>query len=189
MPVTAANYLQRAFDRYPVAWDEAPFIYRTLNFSRNKVALDLDLTIQEDFDLSNKPAYVQLSNNFVAVRRVYLIGDVYQYLLVRKPSLFEPFKLNSKPLAYVLKSPNRVYLLPQQYTIDEEKLRVVYVPSLPELTTLEDVETYLPETVLELVALQICVRLAENDLQYALKAYFENEYKLLCMSYTAKGAF
>lgn len=189
MTITAADYLRRAFDRYPVAWDENPFIYRTLNFSRNKVALDLDITTEETFDLTDKPFYVELSNPFLAVRRVYLVGDVYQYKLTRKPSIFEPYQINTKPLHYVLKAPQKIFLIPQQYRIDNEKLKVVYVPFLTDLNKLDDVENYLPDIVLELVALQVCIRLAENDLQYGLKAYFENEYKLLCLIYGSKGVY
>jgi len=189
MAVTAQNYFQYAFDRYPIAWDEGPFLYRTLNYARNKVALDLDLTTREEFSLENNPNSLTLSKNFLAVRKVYLVNNNFQILLKRKPNLFQPFKYALKPLNYVLKAPNKIYLLPQDYKADEnDKIVIDYVPILDPMQRLSDEETYIPETALDLVVLQICLRLAENDLQYAMKGYFEAEYKLR-LATLQRGAF
>jgi hypothetical protein len=189
MAITAQNYFQLAFDKYPIAWDESPFLYRALNFARRKVALDLNITTREEFDLSTKPTSLTLSQNFLSVKRVYFKAKNYSFLMTRKPNNFQPFKYFWKPVNYVLKAPNTILLLPTDYYYsDGDKIIVDYVPWLSELTSLSAEENYLPEIAIEPVALQICAKLAENDLQYGAKAYFENEYKLKIME-LIRGAF
>jgi len=189
MAITAQNYFQLAFDKYPIAWDESPFLYRALNFARRKVALDLNITTREEFDLSTKPTSLTLSQNFLSVKRVYFKAKNFGFPMTRKPNFFQPFKYFGKPTNYVLKAPNKILLLPMDYYYnDGDKIIVDYVPWLSDLTSLSAEENYLPETAIELVALQICAKLAENDLQYGAKAYFETEYKLKIME-LVKGAF
>ncbi|MCC6026915.1 MAG: hypothetical protein LM575_08130 [Caldimicrobium sp.] len=210
---TAQEYFQRVFDRYPVAWDEGPFLYRQLNFARNQVALDCDVVKKVVYPA--KTDIIILSQPFLAVRKVYYKkgGDypvymfwsrfktwleltqitkgkwhidnvsskfVFSYELKYKATPFSPFpKWSEFPTNFYVIYPNRIQILPPSFVKDINScFEIYYVPKCQDMTSLTDIETDLPEQLAELVVLQVCMRLAENDLQYAVKQYFENEYKL-----------
>jgi len=177
---TAQEYFQRVFDRYPVAWDEGPFLYRQLNFARNQVALDCDVV--KKFSIPANIDVITLPRPFLAVRRVYYQkkGNEFTYALKYKATAFNPTKKWSDfPTNYYLVYPNRIFILPTDFKkTSEDKFEIYYVPKCQDMWNLGDVEADLPEQLAELVVLQVCMRLAENDLQYAVKQYFENEYKL-----------
>jgi|GEM_PF-6119238 len=180
---TALEYFQRVFDRYPVAWDEGPFLYRQLNFARNQVARDCDIiTI---FQHTADTDIVYLPRAFLAVRKVYLKTNdsSIMYALRYKAVPYSPVtEWQSWPVNYYLVYPNEVHILPSNF---EKRIdwyfEIHYVPKCQDMSKLSDEEQDLPEQVFELVVLQVCMRLAENDLQYAAKQYFENEYKLLLL--------
>ena len=177
---TAQEYFQRVFDRYSVAWDEGPFLYRQLNFARNQVALDCDVV--KKFSIPADIDVITLPRPFLAVRRVYYQkkGNEFTYALKYKATAFNPTKKWSDfPTNYYLVYPNRIFILPTDFKkTSEDKFEIYYVPKCQDMWNLGDVEADLPEQLAELVVLQVCMRLAENDLQYAVKQYFENEYKL-----------
>jgi hypothetical protein len=177
---TAQEYFQRVFDRYPVAWDEGPFLYRQLNFARNQVALDCDvvkkLVVPADTNV------ISLTRPFLAVRKIYYKkSDAdFSYELKYKATAFSPFsKWSNLPTNFYLIYPNQIQILPVNFTTNaNDYFEIYYVPKCQDMSSLADVEADLPEQLSELVVLQVCMRLAENDLQYAVKQYFENEYKL-----------
>lgn len=177
---TAQEYFQRVFDRYPVAWDEGPFLYRQLNFARNQVALDCDV-VKKISTPANTDVII-LDRPFLAVRRIYYRkkDNEFTYALKYKPTAFNPTKKWSySPTNYYLVYPNRIYILPSDFEkTNDDVFEIYYVPKCQDMSSLLDIENDLPEQLAELVVLQVCMRLAENDLQYAVKQYFENEYKL-----------
>lgn len=177
---TAQEYFQRVFDRYPVAWDEGPFLYRQLNFARNQVALDCDV-VKKISTPANTDVII-LDRPFLAVRRIYYRkkDNEFTYALKYKSTAFNPTKKWSYfPTNYYLVYPNRIYILPSDFEkTNDDVFEIYYVPKCQDMSSLSDIENDLPEQLAELVVLQVCIRLAENDLQYAVKQYFENEYKL-----------
>jgi len=177
---TAQEYFQRVFDRYPVAWDEGPFLYRQLNFARNQVALDCDVV--KKISTPANTDIITLDRPFLAVRRIYYRkkDNEFTYILKYKATAFNPTKKWSYfPTNYYLVYPNRIYILPTDFEkTNDDVFEIYYVPKCQDMNSLSDVEADLPEQLSELVVLQVCMRLAENDLQYAVKQYFENEYKL-----------
>jgi len=180
---TALEYFQRVFDRYPVAWDEGPFLYRQLNFARNQVARDCDITIV--YQQIAEAEVIYLPRPFLAVRRVYLKSNDSSiiYALKYKAIPYCPIsEWQSWPLNYYLVYPNEIHILPSNFEKRMDRFfEIHYVPKCQDMSNLSDEEQDLPEQVFELVVLQVCMRLAENDLQYATKQYFENEYKLLLL--------
>lgn len=213
---TAKEYFQRVFDRYPVAWNEGPFLYRQLNFARNQVALDCDV-VKKVVVTANTDVII-LDRSFLSVRKVYykkstsypvyIIWNIFKtwsewtlltkgkwydvkfpysfafsYELKYKSTPFSPFpKWSNLPTNYYLVYPNRIQILPSDFTREKyDFFEIYYVPKCQDMSSLTDIETDLPEQLAELVVLQVCMRLAENDLQYAVKQYFENEYKLLLL--------
>jgi hypothetical protein len=177
---TAQEYFQRVFDRYPVAWDEGPFLYRQLNFARNQVALDCDV-VRRIQQAANQHI-IYLDRSFLAVRKIYFRkSDLsFVYELKYKATPFYPTaKWSNLPTNYYLVYPNQIHILPFEFDHSIDGVfEIFYVPKCEDMISLTDVERDLPEQLSELVVLQVCMRLAENDLQYAVKQYFENEYKL-----------
>jgi hypothetical protein len=180
---TALEYFQRVFDRYPVAWDEGPFLYRQLNFARNQVALDCDVVRR--IEQAANQHIIYLDRPFLAVRKIYFRkSDLsFAYELKYKATPFYPTKKWSNlPTNYYLVYPNQIHILPFEF---DHKINgvfeIYYIPKCQDMKSLTDEERDLPEQLSELVVLQVCMRLAENDLQYAVKQYFENEYKLLLL--------
>ena len=180
---TAQEYFQITFDIYPVAWDESPFLYRSLNQARKEVALDVNLKAVEEiqpYNLANKTV-LTTSKPFLKIYRVFYWWRG-NYKLLLKPFTHNPLPVKFFPLFYPIAyepvNSTTINLYPEYRPLPSDKIEIHYCPVLTDLNYLAMVDPDLDDIYKYLVAWKLAQFLAINDAQYHLVEFFRTQYAL-----------
>ncbi len=181
---TAQEYFQITFDIYPVAWDESPFLYRSLNQARKEVALDVNLKAVEEiqpYNLTDK-FFLTTSRPFL---KIYFVVYWWRgnYKLYLKPFTHNPLPIKSLrlsyPLAYEPLNSKNILLHPTNYNPSPLDTVVIhYCPMPTDLNYLAMADPDLDDIYKYLVAWKLAQFLAINDAQYHLVEFFRTQYAL-----------
>jgi len=206
MSLTAADYFRRLFDFYPVAYDESHLLYRILNKARQDVADNFCLKKSTHSSVNkyarwfDRPVWTQYTTwyiignapltNISRVWRVYYVNPDRDYVKKLDQVTYDDIVKDVEPVGYIYDQVEKtISIIPSTWNHQEnEYIDILYTPLVSQMYSLYDQEDFIPDELLDCVALRMAYMLAMNDMQFVLAEFFNNQWKMeLFRSVRARG--